>query len=85
MHTKYSNDFSNWEISGSGKTVKVTTSYSNDFTKWNVSGDASGSMSTNYPNYFSSWNINVNFNNLPDEMKYAIVFVVIQTSFSQQK
>jgi len=84
LRTTYSNDLSRWEIRGNSKTIYVKTTYSNDFSRWDVSGDASGSMRTTYSNDYDRWDIQVKFEGVPDEMKYAVVFVPIYISNKQK-
>lgn len=85
IKTVYSNDYSRWEITGNGKKITVKTTYSNDYTRWDVSGDATGSMRLTYSNDYSRWDINVDFKDLPEEMKAAIVFIAVNASLNQRK
>jgi hypothetical protein len=80
LKTTFSDDFERWEIRGNGKTVYVKTTFSDDFSRWEVSGDATGTMKTTFSDDYERWEIQVNFQQLPEDMQTAIIFVAVFNS-----
>ena len=85
LKTTFSDDFDRWEVRMNGKTVYVKTTFSDDYDRWDISGDATGTMRTTFSDDYSRWDIQADFKQLPEEMKSAVIFVAIFTSFRQNK
>jgi hypothetical protein len=45
IRTRYSNDFSAWQMSGGGADIEMRMRYSNDSSDWSISGCSSSTSS----------------------------------------
>lgn len=84
IKTTFHDSFYSWIITGYGKTIYVKTLFQGNLNKWTLSGDSEGKIETQFHNDFEKWNIQISNQNLPEELKLAIVFISIFTSFHDE-
>lgn len=81
IKTAFRNDFNSWEIKTPSGTIRLRTRFKNDFNSWEFSGLFDGDASTVFHNNKQRWNINFDDNEISEESKAAILFVLILNSF----
>lgn len=77
IRTVYKNDYSSWEITTPSGKIRMRTSFSGNNSDWTISGLCSGSASTVFHNNLESWSIDLNNDDISQEAKKAILFVLI--------
>ena len=81
LKTTFFNDFESWEITGHGQTIYVRTTFSSDYERWNISGDADGTIRTVFSKDFEKWEFDFDLMTSEDDLKMAIIFTAIITTF----
>ena len=85
LKTVFHGDFSTWEISGHDLIIRIRTTFMNDAERWAVSGDIDGTINTIFSDNYEHWDIDVDFLELHEDLKIAIVFIAIQEAIKHNK
>ncbi len=81
LKTVFNNSFDQWEITGHNMQVRVQSTFSGDHTNWRISGDVEGQIRATFIDDLERWSIDIDFDNVPDDIKAAILLVPIYTGF----
>lgn len=85
LRTTYNNAFDRWTIRGNDMEIHIETTFFGDYTRWRVSGDLDGEMRTVFSNDFERWSVDVDFENVPEEIEAAVLFVALYASVRHSK